>query len=146
MLNMPPVLARKVLDSAPMAVVILDAFDSIWFANRKLCAIFGLSISQLPGESIATLIPGYSIGVRAPADPAHRPNLFPFDMTIHVTGRHHDGGDLPLEVCVHPIEGAHPVLFTMIIRPSSRRERLEGELVVALAALDAMRELAESRN
>jgi hypothetical protein len=38
MIAIPPALARSVLDDAPDAMIIIDAFGIVWFANRQVSA------------------------------------------------------------------------------------------------------------
>jgi len=43
MLLAPPELARRALEAAPDAMLIIDASGIIWFTNRQVLALFGSS-------------------------------------------------------------------------------------------------------
>ena len=57
MIALPPALARSVLDDAPDAMIIVDAFGTIWFANRQVSALFGYTHDEIIGDSIEKLVP-----------------------------------------------------------------------------------------
>src|ERR1700716_437607 len=82
MIAIPPALACRVLDAAPDAMVIIDTFGTIWFANRRVSALFGFAHEQIIGESIETLMPER---VRA-RHTAHRMH-FLSDVRVRAIGR-----------------------------------------------------------
>jgi PAS domain S-box-containing protein len=146
MIAIPPALARRVLDAAPDAMVIIDAFGTIWFANRRVSVLFGYARDELIGESIETLMPerfraqhighgGYfasNVRVRPVGSTA-----------LDLYGQRRDGTEFPLEVSLSPIEDVGQTLVAASIRDVTDRKRVEAELVVARDAIEAMRELAD---
>src|SRR5688500_20367936 len=50
-------LVRSVLDSAPDAMVIVDASGAISYANRQVTALFGYEPEELSGRAIECLVP-----------------------------------------------------------------------------------------
>jgi PAS domain-containing protein len=56
MIAMPSVLARRILDAAPQAMVILDTFGTLWSTNRQVTALFGYAHEEIIGESIEKLM------------------------------------------------------------------------------------------
>ncbi len=146
MIAIPPALARRVLDAAPDAMVIIDAFGTIWFANRRVSVLFGYAHDELIGESIETLMPerfraqhnghwGYF---------ASNVRVRPVDSTaLDLYGQRRDGTEFPLEVSLSPIEDVGQTLVAASSRDVTDRKRVEAELVVARDAIEAMRELAD---
>jgi PAS domain S-box-containing protein len=148
MIAIPPALARRVLDSSPEAMLIIDAFGSIWFANRQVSALFDYANEELVGESIELLIPERF----RPEQLAQR-GRFVRDMHMRsmgtgmqLLGRRRDGREFPLEISLNPVDDAGRTLVAAVIRDVSNFKRVEGELLVARDAMEALRELAERGN
>ena len=57
MVAISPALARSVFHDAPDALIVIDAFGTVWFANRQVCALFGYSAEEIIGEGIERLLP-----------------------------------------------------------------------------------------
>jgi two-component system, sensor histidine kinase len=148
MIAIPPALARKVLDAAPDAMVVIDAFGTIWFANRQVSALFGYAHDHIIGESIETLMPErfrtQHIGHRGRF--LSNECLRQIGTGLDLYGKRRDGSEFPLEVSLNPIEDVGQTLVAAAIRDITDRKRLEAELVVARDAIEAMRELAERAN
>jgi two-component system, sensor histidine kinase len=148
MIAIPPALARKVLDAAPDAMVVIDAFGTIWFANRQVSALFGYTHDHIIGESIETLMPErfrtQHIGHRGRF--LSNECLRQIGTGLDLYGKRRDGSEFPLEVSLSPIENVGQTLVAAAIRDITDRKRLEAELVVARDAIEAMRDLAERAN
>ena len=147
MIAIPPALARRVFDAAPDAMVVIDAFGTIWFANRQVSALFGYAHDEIIGESIETLMPerfrAEHIGHgRFLSDACVRPMRTRLDLY----GQRRDGTEFPLEVSLSSIEEFGQTLVAAVIRDATERNRVEAELIVARDAIEAMRELAEQAN
>jgi len=140
MIAIPPTLARKVLDAAADAMVIIDAFGTIWFANRRVSALFGYEHDEMIGEDIEILMPERLRGHHAP----HREDLVStvrvrtLEPGLDLYGQRRDGTEFALELSLSPIEEVGQTLFAATIR--------DAELVVARDAIEAMRELADRAN
>jgi two-component system, sensor histidine kinase len=148
MIAIPPALARRVLDAAPDAMVIIDAFGTIWFANRQVSVLFGHTHDELIGESIETLMPerfrAQHIGHRGYF--VSNQHVRPMGTGLDLYGQRRDGTEFPLEVSLSPIEDVGQTLVAAAIRDVTARKRVEAELVVARDAIEAMRELADRAN
>ena len=57
MLSVPPELARRALEAAPDAMIIIDASGTIRFTNRQVFALFGYPHDEIIGLSIEHLMP-----------------------------------------------------------------------------------------
>jgi PAS domain S-box-containing protein len=148
MIAIPPTLDRRVLDAAPEAMVVIDPFGTIWFANRQVSVLFGYAHDEIIGESIETLMPerfrGQLIGHQGQFVSGGRVRLLGADLDLCAQRR--DGTEFPLEMSLSPIEDVSQTLIVATIRDASDRKRVEAELVVALDAIEAMRELADRAN
>jgi len=148
MIAIPPALARSVLDDAPDAMVIIDTFGTIWFANRRVSGLFGYPHDEIIGQSIEKLMPERfrfkHIGQRGQF--AGDVRVRPVESELDLFGLRRDGTEFPLEVSLSPVEDAGRTLVAAVIRDVTDRRRVEEELVVARDAVDAMRELADRAN
>jgi len=148
MIAIPPTLARRVLDAAPDAMAIIDAFGTIWFANRRVSALFGYEHDEIIGEDIEILMPERLRGHHA----SHRGDLVStvrvrtLEPGLDLYGQRRDGTEFALELSLNPIEDVGQTLFAATIRDVTDRRRVEAELVVARDAIEAMRELADRAN
>jgi len=148
MITIPPALARSVLNDAPDAMIIIDDFGTIWFANRQVSALFGYARDEIIGQGIEKLMPervraehighrGYAVGdVRVRRMGAG----------LELTGQRRDGTEFPLEISLSPVEDVGRTLVVAAIRDVSERQQVEAELLVARDAIEAMRELADRAN
>jgi PAS domain S-box-containing protein len=141
-----PALARSVFDDAPDAMIIIDGFGTIWFANRRVCDLFGYTHEQMIGESIEKLVPERfrerHIDHRGDFGSDVRVRPMGARAGLDLLGRRHDGTEFPLEVSLGPIEDVGRTLVAAAIRDVTERKRAEAELVVARDAIEAMRDLA----
>lgn len=139
MFDMPSTLAQSALDSAPIALVVIDAFDSIWFANRRLYELFGYSHPDIIGESIDKLVPGRTLGVSAMnPDGGQRP--LPLGLGVHLVARHRDRSEFPIEFRVHPVECRESILFIAAIQEVSERSPMQAELELPRSAADVRKD------
>jgi two-component system, sensor histidine kinase len=148
MIAIPPALARSVLDDAPDAMIIIDDFGTIWFANRQVSALFGYARDEIIGESIEKLMPE-----RFRADHIGHRGHFVGNLRVRrmgdgldLIGQRRDGTEFPLEISLSPVEDVGRTLVAAAIRDVSERKRVEAELLVARDAIEAMRELADRAN
>jgi PAS domain S-box-containing protein len=148
MIAIPPALARSVLDDAPDAMIIIDEFGTIWFANRQVSALFGYAREEIIGESIEKLMPerfrAEHIGHRG--DFLGNIRVRRMGAGLDLTGQRRDGTEFPLEISLSPVEDVGRTLVAAAIRDVSERKHVEAELLVARDAIEAMRELADRAN
>ena len=148
MIAVPPALARSVLDDAPDAMIIIDDFGTIWFANRQVSALFGYARDEIIGESIEKLMPerfrAEHIGHRGHF--AGNVRVRRMGAGLDLIGQRRDGTEFPLEISLSPVEDVGRTLIAAAIRDVSDRKHMEAELLVARDAIEAMRELADRAN
>lgn len=134
-------LVRSVLDSAPDAMVIIDAAGAIVFANRQVTALFGYEPQEIIGQSIECLVPerfrarhvahrrGYAAAVR----------VRPMGSGLDLFARRKDGTEFPVEISLSPAADGAGTFVVAAIRDSTERHRIQREL-------HAAREAAERAN
>jgi PAS domain S-box-containing protein len=123
-------LFRRLLETSPDAVVVVDATGRILFANQQAEKLFDYSVNQLLGQSVDTLVPGR---LRA-AHAIHRqrysdePRLRPMGSGLALFAQRRDGTEFPVEISLSPVTIGEHTLFSANIRDISERRRNESEL------------------
>jgi PAS domain S-box-containing protein len=145
MLSTPPELARRTLEAAPDAMIIIDASGLIRYANRQVSALFGYSHQEIIGQRVELLMPerfrSRHIGHRDRYIDSGR--VRPMGVGLELFGRRRDGTEFPVEISLSPIEQSTSALVAAAIRDVSDRKRAEAELIVARQTAEHARELAD---
>jgi PAS domain S-box-containing protein len=148
LLSLPPELARRVLDAAPDAMIIIDAHGRIRFANRQVSVLFGHAHDAIIDLPVEALLPErfreshllhrmqYVDNVRAR----------PMGVGQQLLGLRRDGSEFPVEISLSPVQTDSPVLIAAAIRDVTDRKRVEAQLIVARAAAEQLRESADRAN
>jgi PAS domain S-box-containing protein len=142
-------LVRSALDSAPDAMVLVDAKGTIVFANQQLSALFGYTREQVQGQPVELLIPerfrGRHTGHRAAFAAEHR--VRPMGAGLELYARRQDGSEFPVEISLSPINEIGPAggpLVAAAIRDVTERKRVQKELIEAREAADQARQSADA--
>ncbi len=91
-------LVRRVLDSAPDAMIIIDSAGAIVFANRQVETFFGYEAAALVGEKVELLLPerfrtrhvGHRDGY------ADKKQVRPMGSGLELFARRRDGSEFPV--------------------------------------------------
>src|SRR5690349_8434251 len=128
-------LVRSVLDSAPDAMIIIDANGRILFANKQVEALFDHLAADILGQNVETLLPerfrqrhvghrtGYSSNVR----------VRPMGAGLELFGMRRDGTEFPVEISLSPISQEGQTMVAAAIRDVTARVKTEQALREARA-------------
>ncbi|NOT85002.1 MAG: response regulator [Methylococcaceae bacterium] len=129
---------RALLDTAPDAIVIVNAQGNIELVNALAISLFGYSREELLGQRVEMLMPtrfrhrheiqreGY----------VQAPRIRDMDGGLQLLGTRKDGSEFPIEVSLSPLETTAGTWVSSAIRDITERKRIEAELNQALAAAE----------
>ncbi len=120
-------LYRELLDTAPDAIIVVDAEGRIELVNIRTEELFGYSRDALIGREVELLIPDR---FRAPHK-VHRakfvsaPKVRPMGSGLALFGRKRDGSEFPIEISLSPLAAERGMLISASIRDISDRKQSE---------------------
>ncbi|HJW90625.1 MAG TPA: PAS domain-containing sensor histidine kinase [Anaerolineales bacterium] len=126
------------LESAPDAILVVDADARIILANSQAEKMFGYSRQELLGQTIELLVPERFRSLHQ----SHRqrffqhPHLRPMGSGLELVARCNDGVELTVEISLSPLETSQGMLVTSVIRDVSARKQAEKALQAAYGQLE----------
>jgi PAS domain S-box-containing protein len=119
---------RRVVESAPNAMVMINVAGGIEMVNAQAQHVFGYTREELLGQPVEMLVPErfrrHDPGLRASffGDPRSRPMGAGRDLY----GLRKDGSEFPVEIGLNPIETDEgPMVLSAIVDISDRKQREE---------------------
>ncbi len=131
---------RRVVESAPNAMVMVNARGRIEMVNTQAERLFGYPRAALLGESVELLVPDRF----REGHPEKRAMFFgdpqsrPMGAGRDLYGRRKDGTEFPVEIGLNPIETAEGVMVLSAIVDISDRKQKEQRIQAALQEKDLL--------
>ncbi|MEZ4560305.1 MAG: PAS domain S-box protein [Caldilineaceae bacterium] len=115
------------LESAPIAIVTVDATGTILYTNTRLNELFGYTRGELLGQPLELLIPERYRELHEQHRSAFfvRPHVRPMGTGMDLAGRRKDGSEFPIEAGLSHIQIGDAELVMGSIIDISRRKQIE---------------------
>jgi PAS domain S-box-containing protein len=143
---------RALVESAPDAVVVVDADGRIVLMNAQTSSLLGYRTEELVGRSVEVVIPE-DLRDRHRSDRERytaKPEVRPMGAGQELSARRKDGSLVPVDVSLSPVETDEGMLVFALMRDASHRRSVEETLRSALEkerrAADDLRKLDEAKS
>jgi len=145
-MSAPPELARRALEAAPDAMLLIDASGTIRYTNRQVFTLFGYPHDEIIGLRIEQLMPERFRSRHVAHREHYTNNVRPMGVGLELYGRRKDGTEFPVEISLSPIEDGDHVLVAAAIRDVADRHRVQTDLGMARESAERAREIADRAN
>ncbi len=131
---------RRVVESAPNAMVMVNHHGSIEMVNTQAERLFDYSRAEMLGQKIEILVPDrFRHGHPTKRDMfLHAPQSRPMGAGRDLFGRRKDGSEFPIEIGLNPIETDEGMMVLSSIVDISDRKQKELRIQEALAEKDVL--------
>ena len=120
---------RRLLETAPDAMVIVDARGEIVLVNGQTEMTFGYTRQELIGKRVELLVPHRLRNRHADHRRAYSadPHTHPMGVWRELHGLRKDGSEFPIEVALSPVQTEQGTLVSSTIRDITDRQRAQRE-------------------
>jgi len=118
---------QTIVDSAPSAILIVDASGRITFANQRASILFAFPHEELVSATIDQLVPERLRSTHAlhRAQYSERPGVRLMGAGMEIVGRRRDGSEFPIEVSLAPLPGLDGDRVLALVSDISLRRQQE---------------------
>ncbi|MBI5290077.1 MAG: PAS domain-containing sensor histidine kinase [Chloroflexi bacterium] len=135
-------LFRHICESAPDAIVVVDAAGRVVLVNARAVEMFGFPAGELVGSTVDILLPDALRPGHVQQRHAYmqHPSTRPMGTELQLFGRRRDGSEFPVEISLSPFQSGGATLVISILRDITERRRLEVEREQLRAVADMEKE------
>lgn len=118
------------LESSPDAIVIVNKEGKIVVSNTHTERLLGYAPQELSGQTVAILVPERYRKVYLQQYAVYFGNSGDQMMTtnLELSAIHKDGHEIPIEICMKPLETEKGILVTSALRDISQRKQTEQKI------------------
>eukprot|EP00913_Durusdinium_trenchii_P008856 g8322.t1 len=122
-------LRRQTLESAPIAVIMVNRQGTIVFTNTMATALFGYENSELLGKQVELLVPEPARSSHAELRSGYMaaPQQRAMGVGRDLYGRRKDGTEFPVEIGLNPVDADDEQWVLAAISDITERKRLDDE-------------------
>ncbi len=131
---------KAFMDAAPDAIVIVRSSGEIIVVNSLAEDLFGYHHTEMIGLSVDALVPEGFRGshVTYRNDYYKNPKTRPMGAGRSLVGRKRNGGEIPIEISLSPLETEEGVFITSTIRDITDRRRVQEQLQASLREKESL--------
>lgn len=120
---------RALVESAPDAIVAVDAGGRIVLVNSQAEATFGYTREELLGQPVELLVPGARRGAHVSERQRYsqQPRRRPMGLGLDLQGRRKDGTVFPTEISLSPLPAENGPIVVAFIRDITERKKINDE-------------------
>jgi PAS domain S-box-containing protein len=133
---------RVMVEASPAAILIVGADGLVRYANRETELLFGYAREELIGRSVDLLTPAVIQRRHAAFRRLYCAEPFRRMMGVgrEIKARRRDGGEIPVEIGLAPLETERGLLVTAMVLDMSERREAERALAASVAELERANE------
>jgi PAS domain S-box-containing protein len=122
--------SQRLLDTAPDAIVVVDAAGCLMLVNLQAERLFGYARQDLIGKHVELLVPERfrAVHVKHRVGFVVAPKVRPMGYGMELFGRRRDGSEFPMEISLSPLLVEGGMLTSASIRDISERKQRELEM------------------
>ncbi|HEX6289077.1 MAG TPA: PAS domain S-box protein [Herpetosiphonaceae bacterium] len=120
---------RRLIESAPDAIIITDQAGFMLLVNHQVEDLFGYDRNELLDQSVDILLPErfHKRHVTHRSNYVSDPHLRPMGFDLDLVGRRKDGSEFPIEISLSPLESEDSIQIICSVRDITVRKRAEEE-------------------